>query len=138
MAGPNDWNQRIIDEFRANEGTVGGNFEGHPLLLLHHVGRRTGMERVNPLAYQSLDDGRWAIFASKGGAPTHPHWYLNLLANPETVVEVGTETIPVRARVAEGDERERVWSRQKELMPGFAEYEAKTERTIPVVVIEPA
>ena len=133
-----DWNQAIIDEFRANEGRVGGGFEGRPLLLLHHRGARSGVERVNPLAYQTLDGGDWAIFASKGGAPTNPDWYHNLRANPRARIEVGTETHDVIARVAEGDERERIWTRQKELMPGFADYEKTTARPIPVVILEPA
>lgn len=134
---PNDFNQAIIAEFRANAGKVGGNFEGAPMILVHHRGARTGTERVAPLVYQAVGDAH-AVFASKGGAPTHPQWYLNLLANPETTVEVGAETIPVRARVATGAEREQIWSTQKELMPGFAEYERTAQgREIPVVVLEP-
>ena len=132
----NDWNKKIIEEFRANEGRVGGPFEGRPLLLLHHVGAKSGVERVNPLAYQPLDDGAVAVFASKGGAPTNPDWYYNLIAHPKASVEVGTDTYDVIARVAEGDERDRIWERQKQLMPGFAEYEQKTSRRIPVVVLE--
>jgi deazaflavin-dependent oxidoreductase (nitroreductase family) len=134
-AMPNDWNRRIIDEFRANQGRVGGPFEGRPLLLLHHTGARTGTERVNPLAYQKLADG-YAVFASKGGAPTNPDWYHNLVANPKARVEVGTDTFDVVARVAEGDERDRIWEEQKQLMPGFADYERTTTRQIPVVVLE--
>lgn len=134
---PNDFNQAIIAEFRANAGKVGGNFEGAPMILVHHRGARTGTERVAPLVYQAVGDA-YAVFASKGGAPTHPQWYLNLVANPETTVEVGAETIPVRARVATGAEREQIWSTQKELMPGFAEYERTAQgREIPVVVLEP-
>ena len=136
MAGPRDWNKAIIEEFRANEGRVGGNFEGRPILLLHHKGAKTGVERVNPLAYQPLENGAVAIFASKGGAPTNPDWYHNLRANPDASVELGTEKYDVTARVAEGDERERIWSRQKELMPGFAQYEKSTTRQIPVIVLE--
>src|SRR5579884_3669676 len=131
-----DWNQRIIDEFRANEGRVGGNFEGAPMILIHHRGAKSGVERVNPIMYQPIDGG-FAIFASKGGAPTNPDWYYNLVANPETTVEVGTETIPVRARVAHGDARERIWEKQKRDYPGFAEYERNTTREIPVVILEP-
>ena len=131
------WNQKIIGEFRANEGRVGGYFEGKPLLLLHHRGAKSGTERVNPLAYQALDEG-WAVFGSKGGAPTNPDWVYNLIANPEARVEVGTETFDVKARVVDGDERERIWSKQKELMPGFADYEKKTSRPIPVVILERA
>src|SRR5436305_11178026 len=107
---PIDWNQAIIDEFRANEGRVGGNFEGAPMILIHHHGAKSGVERVNPLMYQPVGNG-YAIFASKGGAPTNPDWYHNLVANPRTTVEVGTETIPVRARVAQGHERERIWEK---------------------------
>lgn len=131
-----DWNRRIIEEFRANEGRVGGNFGGHTLLLLHHTGARTGTERVNPLACQVLDDDSWAIFASKGGAPTNPDWYRNLLAHPKASIEFGTETIDVVARVVTGEERTRIWNRQIEVMPGFAEYDRKTERDIPVIVLD--
>ncbi len=129
------WNDGIIEEFRANHGKVGGPFAGVPILLLHHTGARTGTVRVNPLAYQA-DGGRFVVFGSKGGAPTNPDWYHNLRANPEATVEVGTETIPVRARVAEGEERERIWNRQKQLMPGFAAYEQRTRRQIPVLILE--
>ncbi len=131
----NDFNQRIIEEFRANGGRVGGPFEGAPMLLLHTTGARSGAERVSPVVYQP-DDGGWVVFASKGGAPTNPDWFHNLRAHPDATIEVGTDTVPVVARVAEGDERERLWSRQKERMPGFADYEQKTTREIPVVVLE--
>jgi deazaflavin-dependent oxidoreductase (nitroreductase family) len=130
-----DWNAAIIEEFRANGGKVGGQFEGAPMLLLHTTGAKTGKERVNPLVCQAEGD-RLVVFASKAGAPTSPDWYHNLVANPEVIVEVGSETVPLRARVAEGDERERLWATQKGLMPGFADYEAKTTRQIPVVVLE--
>jgi deazaflavin-dependent oxidoreductase (nitroreductase family) len=130
-----DWNAAIIDEFRANGGKVGGQFEGAAMLLLHTTGARTGQERVNPLVY-TTDGDDLVVVASKGGAPTNPDWYHNLVANPDVTVEVGTDTMPVRARVADGAERERLWSRQVEVMPGFAEYQAKTSRTIPVVVLE--
>jgi deazaflavin-dependent oxidoreductase (nitroreductase family) len=132
----NDFNLTIIDEFRANGGRVGGPFEGAPLLLLHHTGARTGREHVSPVMYQAVDES-FAVFASKGGAPTNPAWYHNLVAHPDTVVEVDAKQIPVRARVATGDERERIWAIQKERYPGFAEYEQKTSRQIPVVVLEP-
>ena len=128
-----DFNQPIIEEFRSNAGTV-GNF-GDALVLLHTVGAKSGQERVNPVAYQAVPTG-WAVFASKAGAPTNPAWYYNLLAHPDVTIEVGTETIPVRARVAGPDERDEIWEKQKKLMPGFAEYEQKTNRTIPVVVLE--
>ena len=133
---PSDWNTAIIEEFRSNEGRVGGRFEGRPLLLLHHQGARSGEWRVNPLAYQPLEGGGWAVFGSKGGAPTNPDWFHNLKANPRARIEVGTETHDVVARVAEGDERERIWTRQKQLMPGFGDYEDRTARPIPVVVLE--
>lgn len=133
-----DWNQQIIEEFRANDGKVGGMFEGALLLLLHHVGAKSGTERVAPLMYQPLDNG-YAVFASYAGADRNPAWFHNLMANPETQVEVGTDTVKVKARVATGDERDQIWSRQKAERPQFAEYERKTSRDeIPVVVLEPA
>jgi len=132
-----DWNASIIDEFRANEGRVGGMFEGATLLLLHHTGAKTGTKRVSPLMYQDLG-GSLAIFASKAGAPDNPDWYHNLLANPETEIEIGTETKTVSARVASNDEREPIWTQQKAHRPQFAEYEASAQgRQIPVVVLEP-
>ena len=131
------WNTNIIEEFRENEGRVGGMFEGAPLLLLHSTGRRTGTERVNPLMY--LPDGdRWVVFGSKGGHVAHPHWIHNLEANPNATIEVGTETIPVVARVLrDGPERDELYARQVALWPQFGEYEAKTagHRTIPVIVL---
>ena len=132
-----DWNTKIIEEFRANEGKVGGPFEGRPVLLLHHKGAKTGTERVNPVAYQAVGDD-FAVFASKGGHPAHPDWYHNVVANPDVSVEVGTDSFPVHAHVAEGEERERIWSKQKSIWPGFAEYEEKTKgiREIPVIVLE--
>jgi deazaflavin-dependent oxidoreductase (nitroreductase family) len=134
----NDWNKKIIEEFRSNDGKVGGPFDGHLLLLLHHKGAKTGTERISPLAAQELGDGGWAVFGSKGGAPTNPDWYYNLLANPDARIEVGTEAFDVKARPAQGDERERIWTTQKEIMPGFAQYEKQTSREIPVIVLEPA
>lgn len=133
----NDFNRKIIDEFRANKGVVGGPFEGAPLLLLHSVGRKSGEERVTPVVYQQV--GRsWAVFASKAGAPTHPDWYHNLVAHPEVSVEVGSEIVPVTAREAAGDEREDIWAKQKAAMPGFAEYEDKAgDRVIPVLILDP-
>ncbi len=133
-----DWNQQIIEEFRANDGRVGGNFEGRTLLLLHHTGAKSGNAYINPLAYQRLSDDSVAIFASKGGSPTTPAWYYNLLAHPAVKVEIGTETFAARARVAEGAEREPIWERQKQDWPGFAAYEEQTKgiREIPVVVLE--
>ena len=138
MPGVSDWNAKIIDEFRANQGKVGGMFEGSHMLILHTIGAKTGKERVHPLVYQA-DGDRVVVFASKGGAPQHPDWYRNLVANPDVTVELGTatgtETVAMRARVAEGDERDRIWARQKELVPSFDQYEEKTTRPIPVVVI---
>src|SRR3954468_5063781 len=133
-----DFNEPIIDEFRAKDGKVGGRFEGFPLLLLHHTGAKSGIERVNPLAYQRLSDDSVAVFASKGGAPTNPDWYHNVVANPDVTVELGTETFPARAGIAEGPKRDEIWERQKRDWPGFAEYEEKTKgiREIPVVVLE--
>jgi deazaflavin-dependent oxidoreductase (nitroreductase family) len=131
-----DWNTQIIEEFRANGGKVGGQFEGAPLLLLHSTGAKSGQARVNPMMYQA-DGDNFAVFASKAGAPTNPDWYHNLVANPRAAVEVGDTTVNVVARVAEGADRERLWSRQKELYPGFADYEAKTTREIPVIILEP-
>lgn len=136
MSDANDWNAKIIEEFRANGGKAGGPFEGAPLLLLHTVGAKTGTERVTPLMYQQLD-GAWAVFASKAGAPDNPDWFHNLKAHPDVTVELGTDALDVRARVAEGEERERIWDAQKASFPQFAEYERNTARTIPVVVLEP-
>ncbi len=131
-----DWNTNIIDEFRTNDGVVGGVFAGKPLLLLHHLGARSGIERINPLMYQEIEGG-YAVFASKNGADTNPDWYYNVVAHPDTKVEVGTETVAVSARVASGEERTRIWERQKREWPQFAGYEAKTARAvIPVVVLE--
>ena len=137
MTDTNDWNSKVIEEFRANDGKVGGAFDGFPLLLLHHVGAKSGVERVNPLAYQRVGDS-WAVFASKGGAPTNPDWFHNLVAHPGVSIEVGSETHPVTARVAGDEERERIWNAQKEAYPNFAEYEDKAgDRKIPVVVLDP-
>lgn len=139
MSDMNEWNQRVIDEFRANDGKVGGDMEGWPLLLLHHTGAKSGTERVTPLVYQRLGEtGAVAVFASKAGAPTSPDWYHNLVAHPATTIELGAERVPVVARVATGDERTTIWEQQKALFPNFAEYEAKTTREIPVVVLDRA
>ncbi len=136
-AAMTDWNTAIIEEFRQNGGLVGGTFEGAPLLLLHSTGARSGLERVNPMMYQALGDS-YAVFASKMGAPTHPSWYHNLVVNPEASVEVGTEHIAVRARVLDAVEREPIWTKQKTDYPAFAGYEQKTDRIIPVVMLDPA
>lgn len=136
MREANNWNQQIIKEFRENGGKVGGPFAGGTLLLLHTIGAKTGEPRLNPLAYLDVGPNQYAIFASKAGAPSNPDWYHNLLAHPDVTVEIGTETFPARARVATGEERERIWTRQKQVMPGFAEYEKKTSRQIPVIILE--
>ena len=134
MTTQNDFNQQIIAEFRANGGTVGGRFAGAPMLLLTTVGAKSGQRRTTPLVY--LPDGeRFIIFASKGGAPTHPAWYHNLMAHPDTTIEVGTETIPVTAVVVTGEERDRLYARQAALRPAFADYEKRTTRRIPVVAL---
>jgi len=131
-----DWNSKIIEEFRANGGRVGGQFEGAPLLLLHTVGARTRQQRVNPMMYQKVADG-YAVFASKGGAPTNPDWYHNLVAHPRVTAEIGAGTVELLARVAEGEERERIWGAQKAAYPGFADYERNTTRQIPVIILQP-
>ncbi|HEY5361207.1 MAG TPA: nitroreductase family deazaflavin-dependent oxidoreductase [Streptosporangiaceae bacterium] len=135
MADANDFNDKIIAEFRANGGKVGGPFEGAPVLLLHTTGARSGQERVNPVMYQRVGDN-YAVFASKAGAPTNPDWYHNILAHPRVQAEIGPQTLPFTARVAQGDERDQIWSAQKSAYPGFAEYEEKTSRQIPVVILE--
>lgn len=133
----NDWNAKIIVEFRANGGRVGGQFAGAPMLLLHTIGAKSGTERINPLVYQALDGDSVAVFASKGGMDSNPDWYHNVVANPEVSAEIGTRTGRFSARVAEGDERERIWTRQKNAYPQFAQYEGNTSRQIPVVVLDP-
>jgi deazaflavin-dependent oxidoreductase (nitroreductase family) len=137
MSEPNDWNAKIIAEFRANEGKVGGSFTGAPVLLLHTTGAKSGKERVNPMMYRRVGDN-YAVFASKAGAPTNPDWYHNLVANPAVRAEIGTRTLDLTARVADTAEREPIWAAQKADYPGFAEYETKTTRQIPVVILEPA
>lgn len=134
--GMSDFNAGIIEEFRANHGKVGGTFEGAPLLLLHSTGAKSGKERISPVMYRK-EPGGYAIFASKAGAPDNPDWYHNLVANPDAEIEVGDVTEGVRARVLSGAERDDVWEAQKQDFPGFADYEAKTTRTIPVVLLEP-
>ena len=136
MSDVQDWNSKIIEEFRANEGEVGGAFAGAPVLLLHTTGAKTGRERVNPMMYLDLDGHRY-VFASKAGADTNPDWYWNLVAHTDVTVEVGTETYEVSARPVTGDDRDRVYSEQARRYPGFAEYEQKTSRLIPVVELIP-
>jgi deazaflavin-dependent oxidoreductase (nitroreductase family) len=137
MSEPNDWNAKIISEFRANAGKLGGPFEGAPVLLLHTTGAKTGKERVHPMMYRPVGDN-YAVFASKAGAPTNPDWYHNLVANPSVKAEIGTQTLDLFASVAGNAEREPIWAAQKADYPGFAEYEEKTTRQIPVVILEPA
>lgn len=134
MTETSDWNSKIIEEFRANEGRVGGPFEGAPLLLLHTAGAKSGKERVNPMMYLDLDGHRY-VFASKGGADTNPDWYHNLVAHPEVTVEVGTETYAADAMPITSDARDRIYVEQARRYPGFAEYAEKTTRTIPVVEV---
>jgi len=129
------WNDKIIEEFRSNGGRVGGNFEGAPLLLLHSTGAKSGRERVSPMMYRKVGDA-WAVFASKAGADSNPDWYYNLLANPRARIEVGTQTFDVTARNTSDEEREPIWSAQKADYTGFAGYEQKTTRQIPVVILE--
>jgi deazaflavin-dependent oxidoreductase (nitroreductase family) len=135
MADINDWNAKIIKEFRENRGRVGGQFEGAPLVLLTTTGAKSGTARTAPLV--SLQDGeRTVIFASKAGAHTNPDWYHNIRANSRVTVEQGTESYEADATIVEGSERDRLFEIQKQRFPGFAEYEANTERVIPVIVLE--
>jgi deazaflavin-dependent oxidoreductase (nitroreductase family) len=136
MSDMNDFNAQVIEEFRANGGSAGGMFEGKPLLLLHNVGAKSGTEYVTPLVYLG-EGGRVFIFASKGGAPNHPGWFHNLKANPEVSIEIGSEAREVVAVEVTGEERERIYAIQKEQQPQFAEYEAATDRKIPVVELAP-
>jgi deazaflavin-dependent oxidoreductase (nitroreductase family) len=126
------WTRAHIDEFRASGGRLGGGFEGRPILLLTTNGAKTGRPHTTPMMYL-LEDGRLYVFASKGGAPTHPDWYWNLVANPDVIVELGTERFDATASPLTDGERDRVYARQSELYPQFGEYQRKTERTIPVV-----
>ena len=134
MSDVNNWNKKVIEEFRANKGRVGGNFEGKTLLLLHTTGAKSREERINPVA--CIKDGeRWAVIASKAGAPTHPDWYYNVVANPLVTVEVGTEKFQTHASVAEEPERTRLYNQMVEVMPGFDDYRRKTTRVIPVIIL---
>ncbi len=132
MSEYNDWNTKVIEEFRANGGKVGGQFEGAPLLLLHTTGAKSGLERVSPMMYRQ-EDGRLFVFASKAGADTDPDWYRNLQKTPVVTVELGTETFGATASTLPEDERARVYANQAAVFPGFGEYQAKTTRVIPVV-----
>jgi deazaflavin-dependent oxidoreductase (nitroreductase family) len=134
MANQNDRNQTIIQEFRSNAGKVGGPFAGRTLLLLHTTGAKSGQERINPVA--CIRDGqRWVVIASKGGASTNPDWYHNLLANPLVTVEIGTDCFQARASIAPEPERTRLYAKMVAVMPGFGDYEKRTTRKIPVVVL---
>lgn len=134
MSELNERNQKIIDEFRANGGKVGGPFEGKTLLLLHTKGAKSKQERINPVA--CIQDGdRWVVIASKAGAPTHPDWYHNVVADPQVTVEVGTEKFQAQASVSEEPERSRLYAKMVEVMPGFGDYQRNTTRVIPVIVL---
>jgi deazaflavin-dependent oxidoreductase (nitroreductase family) len=137
MTGMHDFNAGITAEFRANAGRVGGMFDGATLLLLTTTGARTGAERLNPLVYFGEGD-RYMVFASAGGAPRHPDWYFNLIANPEVTVEVGTETFRAHASQIAGQERDRIYAAQAARSPQFAEYQNNTTRRIPVIALERA
>ncbi len=137
MTDMNAFNQQIIEEFRGNGGKVGGNFEGAPMLVLHSTGAKSGAERLNPMMYQKVGDN-YAVFASKGGAPTNPDWFHNLVAHPQVEIEVGSKKINATAKVLAGEARNSIWESQKVAFPQFAEYETKTDRVIPVVLLEPA
>ena len=131
----NDFNRKVIDEFRANGGKVGGAFEGAPMLLLTTTGAKSGVQRTTPVVY-TTDGDRYVIIASYAGGPHNPAWFHNLVANPEVTVEVGTEQFPARAIVAAGADRDRLYDAQAAHMPAFKEYQDKTDRTIPVVLLE--
>ncbi len=135
MTDVNAWNDQIIAEFRANAGALSGRFEKAPVLLLHTIGAKSGLERINPMMYQRVGESI-AVFASKAGAPSNPDWYHNLVAHPEVTVELGSETVTMVASVAEKAERDVIWERQKKEFPNFAEYEEKTDRVIPVVLLK--
>ncbi len=139
MPDANDWNAKIIAEFRANEGRIGGNFEGAPMLLAHHRGRKSGRENVAPMMYlaDESDDATVYVFASKAGAPSNPDWYYNLVSAGAGEIEVGTEKYGVTVREVTGDDRDRIYAEQARRYPGFAEYERKTAgvRTIPVLAL---
>ncbi len=130
-------NRPVIAEFRETGGKAGGIFEGKPLVLVHHVGAKSGVERIAPLV-PLLDGDRIFIFASKGGADTNPDWYHNLVAHPNTVVELGSETFPVTVRVLAGAERDDIYAKQSAVEPQFAEYQRKTTRVIPVLELQRA
>lgn len=125
-------NRTVIREFRETGGTAGGAFEGKPLVLVHHIGVKSGAERISPLV-PLLDGDRIFVFASKGGSDENPHWYANLVAHPEVTIELGTETFPATAKVLTGAERDAIYAKQVAVEPQFGEYQRNTTRLIPVV-----
>jgi len=142
MPDVNDWNKQTIAEFRANGGRIGGPFEGAPVVLVHHRGRKSGREYVNPMMYlpDERDDNTIYVFASKGGTPSNPDWYYNLTAAGEGTIERGTETYRVAVHEVTGTERDRIYDEQARRYPGFAEYAQQTAgiRTIPVLELQRA
>jgi deazaflavin-dependent oxidoreductase (nitroreductase family) len=133
-----EFNDQVITEFRANDGKVGGGFDGAPMILVHHTGRKSGADHVTPMVYLAADDAHTVyVFASKAGAPTNPDWYYNLTAAGAGAAEIGTEEFPVSVTEVTGEERDRVYAAQVAKMPGFAEYAEKTAgiRTIPVLAL---
>ncbi len=135
MSEMNDWNTKIIEEFRSHGGKVGGQFEGAPILILTTTGAKTNQKRVNPMMYLAEGD-RLYVFASKAGAPTNPDWYHNLIAHPQVTVELGSDTFEATATAVTGPERDRIYTEQASRYPGFAEYQANTDRIIPVVALD--
>jgi len=135
LSNPNDFNQAIISEFRANSGKVGGPFSDASMLLLHTLGAKSKQARINPLVY-TKDGDNYVIIASKGGAPTNPDWYYNIVAHPDVTIEVGSERIQVHATIPEGAERDRLFNQMAAQRSGFAEYQRNTSRRIPVIVLK--
>jgi deazaflavin-dependent oxidoreductase (nitroreductase family) len=135
VSGPNDYNTTIIEEFRANGGRVGGPWAGITLILVHHIGAQSGIERVSPLAYSLQGEGRFAIWAANGGSPTHPNWYYNLKANPSTKVEVDTRTFTVLVQELDDTARAELWPELVTQYPQLGEVQAKTTRQIPVFML---
>lgn len=136
MPDRNDWNRQTIEQFRANGGKVGGVWEGRPLLLLTTTGAKSGKQYTNPLMYMREGNDIY-IFASKGGAPTNPDWYHNLVAHPDVTVEVGNEKINAAAKQVTGEERDKIYAKWAQMYPQFGEYQEKTSRKIPVIELEP-
>jgi deazaflavin-dependent oxidoreductase (nitroreductase family) len=130
-----DYNTKIIEEFRANGGRVGGPWAGTPMILIHHIGARSGIEHVSPLGCFPHADGRWAIVASNGGSPTHPDWYYNLKASPKIKAEVGTQAFTVVADELDGTARARLWPELVAEAPSVGEFQARTMRQIPVFML---